>query len=263
MAADPSFSDRIRTLRRERRLQQKELAIAARCSESYISRIEKGQMVPSEAVVLRLAEALGSDARALVLLARREKVPDQAKPIFADLGFRAANDPAEGADFRPVRLLPVFRAYELLAWARERGRVPPKPTEVGSGVVTGTNGHGTNGQHSSHQANGSGSPVVSVIPPRRLPGESTDADAFWLVAEPPSLCGGRIVPNDLLLVEPNAQLEERNVVLVKEPRGLTLRRVFKGGQVYTALAEGEPPLVVVGRDSEPVALKVSLVLSRP
>jgi HTH-type transcriptional regulator, competence development regulator len=91
------FGERIRGLRREKKLDQRALAGAVGVSFTYISKIENEKLdfgdFPSEDLILRLATALQADADELLLLARkipariRERVlqkPDEFRRL-ADL----------------------------------------------------------------------------------------------------------------------------------------------------------------------------------
>ena len=72
------FGEKVRELRKARQMGQRSLAEACGVSFSYISKIENHRLdfgdFPSEAVVEKLAAALGADAIDLVVLA--EKVPE-------------------------------------------------------------------------------------------------------------------------------------------------------------------------------------------
>jgi transcriptional regulator with XRE-family HTH domain len=69
-----SFGARIRQLRKEHQLTQRELAEMVNIDFTYLSKIENGHGVPpAEATIRRLAEVLDTPAEELVLLA--DKLP--------------------------------------------------------------------------------------------------------------------------------------------------------------------------------------------
>ena len=77
-----SFRDVIRAALRERRLSARALALMVDISQQYASQIMRGEKIPSDEVVLRIADVLGLDRRELLMLAHREKAPPEAKPFF-------------------------------------------------------------------------------------------------------------------------------------------------------------------------------------
>lgn len=77
------FGQRLRDLRRERNLSQRELASQVGIDFTYLSKIEVGRMdPPSEQVIRRIAEALSADADELINLAG--KVPKQLKAVLEE-----------------------------------------------------------------------------------------------------------------------------------------------------------------------------------
>jgi len=72
------FGERVRALRKARNLSQRAVAEACGVSFTYISKIENHKLAfgdfPSEAVIEKIATALGTDATDLLVLA--EKVPE-------------------------------------------------------------------------------------------------------------------------------------------------------------------------------------------
>lgn len=72
-----TFGEKIRSLRRERKLSQRDLAERVGLNFTYLSKIENGKLdfagYPSEETILKLAEALGADQDELLLMA--EKIP--------------------------------------------------------------------------------------------------------------------------------------------------------------------------------------------
>src|SRR5438034_11442278 len=80
---DPAmtFGQRLRALRLERRLNQKELAAAAGIDVTYLSKLENARLEPpAEETIRRLAAALGTEPTELLLLAH--KVPSDLNPII-------------------------------------------------------------------------------------------------------------------------------------------------------------------------------------
>jgi transcriptional regulator with XRE-family HTH domain len=76
-----AFGQRLRALRLERRLNQKELAAAAGIDVTYLSKLENARMdPPAEETIRRLAAALDVEPTELLLEAR--KVPSDLNPII-------------------------------------------------------------------------------------------------------------------------------------------------------------------------------------
>src|SRR3954451_7768719 len=75
------FGQRLRELRKEKRLGQRALAERVGISFTYISKIENHQLdfgeYPSDDLIRRLAKALDADEDELLLLA--EKIPDRIR----------------------------------------------------------------------------------------------------------------------------------------------------------------------------------------
>lgn len=63
------FGNRLRELRKKRRLTQRELADKADIDFTYLSKIENGLGPPKEEKIIRIAKALGEDPEPLLLLA--------------------------------------------------------------------------------------------------------------------------------------------------------------------------------------------------
>lgn len=73
-----NFGERVRELRKERGLSQRELAARAGIDFTYLSKIENARMEPpSEKVILNMAEALDTDPDELMLLAG--KIPSDIR----------------------------------------------------------------------------------------------------------------------------------------------------------------------------------------
>jgi transcriptional regulator with XRE-family HTH domain len=90
VATEPAFGVRLRTLRRERGLTQRELAVLVQLDFTYLSKLENSADIPGEKAVRRIAKELEADPDELLALAG--KIP-------ADIREWAARDP------RAVRLL--------------------------------------------------------------------------------------------------------------------------------------------------------------
>jgi transcriptional regulator with XRE-family HTH domain len=73
-----TFGDRVRELRKAKRLTLRDVAAKVDINFTYLSKIENGKLdfsdFPSEKLIRKLAKALGGDTDELLLLA--EKVPD-------------------------------------------------------------------------------------------------------------------------------------------------------------------------------------------
>lgn len=75
------FGERLRALRLERMINQRDLAASAGIDFTYLSKIENGRMPPPAAdTIVRLASALEIDPDELLLLAR--KVPGDIQPMI-------------------------------------------------------------------------------------------------------------------------------------------------------------------------------------
>jgi transcriptional regulator with XRE-family HTH domain len=76
-----TFGARLRALRLERRLNQKDLAQAAGIDVTYLSKLENDRLEPpAEETIRRLAAGLDLEPTELLLLAH--KVPSDLKPII-------------------------------------------------------------------------------------------------------------------------------------------------------------------------------------
>lgn len=77
------FGKRLKALRLERRINQRDLAKEAGIDPTYLSKVETGRMDPPAGdTVRRLAQALAEDPTELLLLAR--KIPADVKDIITD-----------------------------------------------------------------------------------------------------------------------------------------------------------------------------------
>jgi transcriptional regulator with XRE-family HTH domain len=76
-----TFGERLKQIRLEKRLNQRELAARAGIDFTYLSKVENGRMEPpAEETICRLAAGLGEEPTELLLLA--QKVPSDVKPII-------------------------------------------------------------------------------------------------------------------------------------------------------------------------------------
>jgi HTH-type transcriptional regulator, competence development regulator len=79
--SEMTFGERLRALRVERCINQKELAAAAGIDVTYLSKLENSRLEPpAEETIRRLAAALETESTELLLLAH--KVPSDLKPII-------------------------------------------------------------------------------------------------------------------------------------------------------------------------------------
>ncbi len=81
MAGIIEFGQRLRELRKQKNLSQRELAAQVGIDFTYLSKIEVGRMdPPSEAIILRIAQVLDADENELINLAG--KVPKHLKAVL-------------------------------------------------------------------------------------------------------------------------------------------------------------------------------------
>ena len=78
-----AFGEKLRALRNKRALSQKDLSTETGLSQSWLSRIEKGEARPTRDVLVRLAHFFGVSLEELVKGTKMEAVLDQ--PRFAQL----------------------------------------------------------------------------------------------------------------------------------------------------------------------------------
>ena len=230
MSEELTFGGRIKALRKAKGLSQKVLARQSGCSESYVSRIEKGQMVPNEELVINFAKTLEVDDRLLLLLAQKEKAPGAAKEIFSLLESSLPFTTSKGSEHNGFRMTPVLEPLDLTAWSREDMKVP----------------------------------ALKNLRHIFFPSTTRDSDAFFLLARGKKLCGGRIEEGDRLLVEPNAKPKSGDLVLVKGKRGPSLARLFsadkeKNVEILIPLSDNDEPTLVEEEAERPVLLKIAQV----
>ncbi|GIV04306.1 MAG: hypothetical protein KatS3mg015_3136 [Fimbriimonadales bacterium] len=76
-----SFGQRLRELRRNRRINQRDLAERVGIDVTYLSKIENGRMPPpSQETIVKLARELEADADELLVLAK--KIPEDLKAVI-------------------------------------------------------------------------------------------------------------------------------------------------------------------------------------
>lgn len=110
------FGERLRALRLEQRLNQKEVAAAAGIDVTYLSKVENGRLEPpAEGTIRRLAAALSVEPTELLLLAH--KVPGDLTPIITA-------SPLVPRFLRAARNL-TDEEWQALIEAVEAGRIGP------------------------------------------------------------------------------------------------------------------------------------------
>jgi transcriptional regulator with XRE-family HTH domain len=106
-----TFGERLRQLRRAQHVNQRTLAARVGIDFTYLSKVETGAMPPPSAdTIVRLADALGADPDALLLLAG--KVPQDLVPIIT-------RSPQWPAFLRAIRDLADDELRTLAAYAHE------------------------------------------------------------------------------------------------------------------------------------------------
>jgi len=123
-----TFGTRLRQLRVERRINQRDLAKTAGIDVTYLSKVETGKMdPPAEATVRRLADELRVDPTELLILAK--KIPSDVREIVTatpEVAYflRTAQKHNWGPDdWRHLREEMTARQQSLFE-AREDGIVP-------------------------------------------------------------------------------------------------------------------------------------------
>ncbi len=114
-------------------LTYEDLARRVGVSGVYVSKIAQGKVVPSDEIVVKLAQALDLDLEALILAAHYEKAPGEVKDIFKKNARRgdfikdADNlDNLEPADLGHGRAVPVVGLVRAGEFAlAEDGEYPP------------------------------------------------------------------------------------------------------------------------------------------
>ena len=106
-----NFGERLRQLRLDRKINQRDLAAQVGIDFTYLSKIENGRMAPPAAgTIARLAHALDMHADELLLLAH--KVP-------GDIGPMITRSPALPAFLRSISDLDEAEIQELSSYAQK------------------------------------------------------------------------------------------------------------------------------------------------
>ena len=82
-----TFADAVKTLRKKKRITQRDLAETIGVDFTYISKIENNRLVhsPSEDIIRKMAVVLGADADELIVLAK--KVPQKLQETIVSDDF--------------------------------------------------------------------------------------------------------------------------------------------------------------------------------
>ncbi|MCG3173149.1 MAG: LexA repressor [Myxococcota bacterium] len=213
-----AFAIRIRELREAIHMQKKQLARGAGISDSYVTRIEKGDIIPLDAVVMRMARMLNTNEAELVMLARREKAPAELRDIYrpeeiVDFlnGLHAAN-----TGERAGNMVPVLNLAACGEWMEANDKdMPPGEADYYHPMAT------------------------------------RDLNAFIVKAKGDSMSGGRIEEGDLLLIEPNRQVENGDIVLARLDGQVTIKKFHRQGKnvILQPMNEKYPP-IVLGPEAE-------------
>ncbi len=80
--------------------------------------------------------------------------------------------------------------------------------------------------------------------------DSSDPNAFYVIAEGDSMVGGRIQQGDYLLVSPNAQYNPGDIVLAKSEEGVMVKRYVRRGEqvMLEPLNPAYQPVLLEGRN---------------
>jgi SOS-response transcriptional repressor LexA/DNA-binding XRE family transcriptional regulator len=78
-----TFGETIRFLRESNGLTKKDTAGYVRCSPTYIANIEKKNVIPSDDIIIKLANLFKYNKKKLLFLAKRESTVPEAKDLFA------------------------------------------------------------------------------------------------------------------------------------------------------------------------------------
>jgi HTH-type transcriptional regulator, competence development regulator len=119
-----TFGQKLKQIRLERRLNQRELAGRAGIDFTYLSKVENGRMdPPAEETICRLAASLDVEPTELLLLA--QKVPSDVKPIIT-------RSPLVPRFLRTARDL-TDAEWEALIQEVERRQLGPRAEGEGAG----------------------------------------------------------------------------------------------------------------------------------
>ena len=113
------FGRRLRELRKQKKISQRDLATQVAVDFTYLSKIEGGRLAPpSEDVIRRLAQALDADENELINLAG--KVPKDLKAVLEE-----SPQAVELLRVLSERKLPNDTYRQMLDLARESDAVQP------------------------------------------------------------------------------------------------------------------------------------------
>ncbi len=113
------FGRRLRELRKQKKISQRDLATQVAVDFTYLSKIEGGRLAPpSEDVIRRLAQALDADENELINLAG--KVPKDLKAVLEE-----SPQAVELLRVLSERKLPNDTYRQMLDLARESDTVQP------------------------------------------------------------------------------------------------------------------------------------------
>ena len=106
-----TFGERLRELRLERRVNQRDLAAIVGIDFTYLSKIENGRMPPPAGnTIVKIARALETDSDELLLLAH--KLPHDITPVIT-------NSPGLPAFLRSISDLSQEELRELSSYAQQ------------------------------------------------------------------------------------------------------------------------------------------------
>jgi len=113
------FGQRLRELRKQKKISQRDLATQVAVDFTYLSKIEGGRLAPpSEDVIRRLAQALDADENELINLAG--KIPKDLKAVLEE-----SPQAVELLRVLSERKLPNDTYRQMLDLARESDTVQP------------------------------------------------------------------------------------------------------------------------------------------
>jgi len=114
------FGRRLRELRKQKKISQRDLATQVAVDFTYLSKIEGGRLAPpSEDVIRRLAQALDADENELINLAG--KIPKDLKSVLEE-----SPQAVELLRVLSERKLPNDTYRQMLDLARESDTVQPE-----------------------------------------------------------------------------------------------------------------------------------------
>jgi len=114
------FGRRLRELRKQKKISQRDLATQVAVDFTYLSKIEGGRLAPpSEDVIRRLAQALDADENELINLAG--KIPKDLKAVLEE-----SPQAVELLRVLSERKLPNDTYRQMLDLARESDTVQPE-----------------------------------------------------------------------------------------------------------------------------------------